>query len=304
MIRLQKIGTRFVAPPIFEAASLAQTKYLKDLIGDAYEHYIMKYDGSRMDSIRAEVENKKLKPLMFTYAYSDVFKTNIDVCKHLIQEFNQKLHNRVSIPELIDSFARLYVHTIVPYYVSNTWIDDIQKDRSEEIINRCRIYREMIDSVMEPFYKAVEHVAVPDTFIFYSGKYINLSWGEFLKKYNFEYTEEVSTGVREIKGNVAYKGNVKGIAKIILSPKDFHKLNEGDILVAPMTTPLYLPILHKAAGIVTDEGGVNSHAEISMLATAHTLRKPYISLAKIATINIKDGDLVEVDGDKGIVKII
>ncbi|MBP9701419.1 MAG: hypothetical protein KBD47_00365 [Candidatus Pacebacteria bacterium] len=300
MIRLQKMGTRYIAPPMFEAASLAQTKYLRDLIGDAYEHYIMKYDGERMDSIRAEEEHARLKPLMFAYAYSDAFKTNIDVCKDLIQQFKQKLHDKVSIPELVDSFARLYVHAVVPYYISNMWSADIQNDRSEEIINRCRIYRELVDTALEPFYKAVEHVPVPDTFIFHSGAYVPLSWDEFLKKNNFEYVEEVVEKVKEIKGNVAYKGNVKGIAKIILSPKDFHKLNEGDILVAPMTTPLYLPILHKAAGIVTDEGGVTSHAAI----IARELKKPCITGTKIATQCIRDGNVIYINTERNSIKLV
>lgn len=298
------MGTRYIAPPIFEAASLAQTKYLKDLIGDSYRHYIMKYDGERMDSIRSEEENERLKPLMFSYAYSDTFKYNIDICKDLIQQFKQKLEDKANIPELVDSFARLYIHAVVPYYISNIWSEDIEKDRSEEIINLCRIYRELVDEVLEPFYKAVEHVEMPNAFIFHSGAYVPLSWDEFLKKNNFEYIEEVVQKVKEIKGKVAYKGNVKGIAKIILSPKDFHKLNEGDILVAPMTTPLYLPILHKAAGIVTDEGGVTSHADIAMFAKLYILRKPFLTKTNVATKIIKDGDTIELDAEKGIIKII
>lgn len=103
-----------------------------------------------------------------------------------------------------------------------------------------------------------------------------------------------------IKGSIAYSGIVRGHAKIISSTKDFDKVNEGDILVASTTRPDYLPFMKKSGGFVTNEGGMLSHAAIM----ARELKKPCIIGTKIATKVLKDGDLVEVDAEKGVVTII
>jgi len=80
----------------------------------------------------------------------------------------------------------------------------------------------------------------------------------------------------------------------------FDKLKQGDILVTTMTTPDFLFIMKKAAGFITDEGGITCHAAI----VSRELKIPCIIGTKIATKVLKDGDLVEVDAKKGIVRII
>jgi len=123
--------------------------------------------------------------------------------------------------------------------------------------------------------------------------------GEESKKL-IEFFSEKIDAVSEFKGTVACKGNVKGAVKVIIDKNDFAKIEEGNILVTSMTTPDMVPILKKAAAFVTDEGGVTCHAAI----ISREMHKPCIIGTKIATKVLKDGDLVEVDADKGIVKII
>jgi phosphohistidine swiveling domain-containing protein len=77
-------------------------------------------------------------------------------------------------------------------------------------------------------------------------------------------------------------------------------VKEGDIIVAPMTTPIHIPAMQKSAGIITDEGGITCHAAI----VAREMKKPCIIGTKIATQVLKDGDLVEVDADNGVVRIL
>jgi len=102
-----------------------------------------------------------------------------------------------------------------------------------------------------------------------------------------------------IKGTPASPGLVKGKAKIVLIPqKDGGKIQQGDILVTSMTNIDFVPLMSKAAAIVTDEGGITCHAAI----VARELKKPCIIGTKIATKVFHDGDLVEVDANKGIVK--
>ena len=104
--------------------------------------------------------------------------------------------------------------------------------------------------------------------------------------------------IRELKGVPAQKGVARGQAKIILSYNDFKKFKEGDILVATNTMPEYMSILRKAGAIVTEIGGVTCHAAI----VARELKKPCVIGVNSATNIIKDGDLVEVDANKGIIR--
>ncbi len=67
-----------------------------------------------------------------------------------------------------------------------------------------------------------------------------------------------------------------------------------------MTTPEMVPVMKRAAAFVTDEGGITCHAAI----VSREMKKPCIIGTKIATKVLKDGDLVEVDANRGIVRIL
>lgn len=104
--------------------------------------------------------------------------------------------------------------------------------------------------------------------------------------------------VDEFKGAIASPGKMVGKVKKIFGSSDFYKFETGDILVTSMTTPEMVPVMRKAAAFVTDEGGVTCHAAI----ISREMKKPCVIGTKIATKVLKDGDLVEVDADKGIVR--
>jgi len=106
--------------------------------------------------------------------------------------------------------------------------------------------------------------------------------------------------IKIFTGQVACRGLVKGKVKIILTPKDISKFKRGDILVSPETTPDFMQALSKSSAVVTDMGGLTCHAAI----VARELNKPCIIGTKIATKVLKDGDYIEVDANKGIVKIL
>ena len=114
------------------------------------------------------------------------------------------------------------------------------------------------------------------------------------------FTEVIEAPTMAITGRSAFPGKTKGRVRIIKYKKDLDKIKKGDILVAPMTEPDFSPYLKKVAAIVTDEGGITSHAAI----VARELKKPCIIGTKNATKVLHDGDLVEVDAVKGIVKIL
>jgi len=106
---------------------------------------------------------------------------------------------------------------------------------------------------------------------------------------------------KEIKGVAVSQGVVKGKAKIILDfKKDVLKMKKGDILITDETDSTILPLILKAKAIITDTGGLLCHAAI----VSRELKIPCVVGTKIATQVLKDGDLVEVDANKGVVKIL
>ncbi len=133
--------------------------------------------------------------------------------------------------------------------------------------------------------------------LFINNKYSLLSGKEleeFEKREGLARVEKLSADVR---GTVAYKGKVTGVARVVLSLDQITKVKSGDVLVAVMTFPAYVPAMEKASAFVTDEGGILCHAAI----IAREMQKPCVIGTKTATKVLKDGDLVEVDAEKGIV---
>lgn len=112
--------------------------------------------------------------------------------------------------------------------------------------------------------------------------------------------KKTDTSTKQVKGMVAYAGTVRGPARILKDIKDVKKVCHGDIIICPMTWPSVIIALEKAAAFVTDEGGILCHAAI----LARELKKTCITGTKNATAIFDDGDMVEVDGETGIVRKI
>jgi len=124
----------------------------------------------------------------------------------------------------------------------------------------------------------------------------------FLKKhkdYDFVF-DKIDNNLKILKGSPAFKGIAIGKITILKNKSGISKFKKGRVLVSPMTTPVFLPAMKKSSAIITDEGGITCHAAI----VSRELRIPCIIGTKIATKVLKDGDLVKVDANKGIVRII
>ncbi len=102
-----------------------------------------------------------------------------------------------------------------------------------------------------------------------------------------------------VKGLPASPGVATGTARVIIDPHSLeaNEFHEGDILVTKMTDPDWVPLMKKAAAIVTDEGGMTSHAAI----VSRELGIPAVVGTKDATKVIKTGMTITVDGSRGIV---
>ena len=127
--------------------------------------------------------------------------------------------------------------------------------------------------------------------------YTGLAAKAFLAKEKFRKIA-IDKKVKEIKGLVAYSGEVTGKVVIIKKLADFKKDVRDKILVTPRTIIEYIPYLKKIKAIVTDIGGINSHAAIS----AREFKIPCIVDTKIASQVLRDGDLINVDAQQGIIR--
>jgi pyruvate, water dikinase len=100
-----------------------------------------------------------------------------------------------------------------------------------------------------------------------------------------------------VRGLGASPGLGSGPVKLVVDQADFGRVEKGDVLVTRMTTPDYVPLMMKTAAIVTDEGGMTSHAAI----VSRELGVPCVVGTSNATRVLKDGTTVTVDGSKGFV---
>ena len=108
-----------------------------------------------------------------------------------------------------------------------------------------------------------------------------------------------STAEGELVGTPASAGIVKGIARVIVDPRDA-KLAPGEILVAPSTDPGWTPLFLTASGLVMEMGGAMSHGAV----VAREYGIPAVVGVPLATEGIPDGALVEVDGESGKIRIL
>lgn len=107
-----------------------------------------------------------------------------------------------------------------------------------------------------------------------------------------------SSPVSDVRGQCASIGRAEGFVKIINNSSEIPKMRKGDILVSSMTRPELVPAMKKASAIVTDEGGITSHAAI----VSRELGIPCIIGTKVATKVFKDGDFVEVNANHGVIR--
>jgi phosphoenolpyruvate synthase/pyruvate phosphate dikinase len=171
----------------------------------------------------------------------------------------------------------MQAHFILPYEIEESLRSGFSPELKEVVARRaehCVYYGE----------KGLEIVAVGDECDAFEGT----------------IKEEAVLDISEFKGQVACVGKVTGTVKIVNEVADIAKVNEGDVLVSIATNPDVLPAMKKAIAFVTEQGGITSHAAI----VAREMNKPCVIGTKIATKVLKDGDLVEVDANKGIVRIL
>ena len=105
------------------------------------------------------------------------------------------------------------------------------------------------------------------------------------------------SSVKDINGLVVSKGRYKGRVRLVTDFDNLRNVKKGEVLVTHMTRPQFNGQIKDVGAIITNEGGILCHA--AMLAREYNI--PCIVGTKSATKVLKDGDLVEVDADRGVV---
>jgi pyruvate,water dikinase len=106
--------------------------------------------------------------------------------------------------------------------------------------------------------------------------------------------------IKTLTGVPAAKGKARGIARVLNNADELHRIQPGEVLVCESTSPNWTPAFAKIAACVCDGGGTLSHAAI----VGREYGVPTVTAVGLATMVIKDGDEVEVDGTAGVVTVL
>ncbi len=121
---------------------------------------------------------------------------------------------------------------------------------------------------------------------------------KYFSRLPIEKEEEVESS--EFIGTCACPGKARGKVRVINLPKDMEKMKQGDVMVSVSTTPDLVPAMKKASAIITDTGGITSHAAI----VSRELNIPCVVGVRNATKYLKEGWLIDVDANHGVVRVI
>lgn len=197
-----------------------------------------------------------------------------------------------SIVKVDDQVAPYFLRKICKYYkIPLKYWNYLTSDEVLEIVRKGRFLQKLRNSLDSKYPFC--------TILTLSGKTTILTKYK-TKKIIKIFEKQFKKDVNIIRGVVANKGFIKGVVKIVFKKGDLLQIKKDQILVTPMTKADFMPYLTKISAIITDEGGVTCHAAI----VSRELKIPCIISTKIATQVLKDGDLVEVDAVKGIIKKI
>ena len=116
----------------------------------------------------------------------------------------------------------------------------------------------------------------------------------------FDGTRVESTGPDEVRGTGASAGVVRGPARVILDQAGFGSVEPGDIIVCPSSNPSWVALFAIAGGLITNTGGVLSHAAV----VAREFALPAVVGTGDGTTRIANGRMVELDGSSGIVRLL
>ena len=314
---------------------------IKHHIGVEYVHGFFVHSHGQVDFYRSEREEKDFnRSVGEKCATDDRFLQEIQEELHsLTDEFSLFLaKNREITKENIDNFLTLHERHLA-YHLAVYWAAEHlstvpQTEKTKvvlAILNKARLYNEKILPDVEKWLEKQHDILLFTraellnyihtgekinerelserdifSYVFMSKDETHVSTAEAarekleesIQKYGTKHSFENAQGA--VRGVGINKGVYTGVVQKIELPKDFPSFKAGSVLVTRTTRPHYNHYLQTAGAIIADEGAFLSHTAV----LAREFNIPTIIGTKIATKVFKNGDVVEVDADIGVVKII
>lgn len=285
-----------------------------------YNYLIREYKWIKEYSYKEELLNKEMIDNDIDSLRNKEISLNIRSLKNRIRQNQNNLKNILdkiedknlrALAKLINEYINIKTDRIEVYKKLQSnfriFFENITKIIQEKCLDFKYEYAiSMTDKEIISFLTVNKDINLPILKKRFQQKFVSIYKNN---KLEFIYNKQLIDTIRnaylkvnniELKGLIVSKGKVKGRARVIKSKKEFIKFKQGEILVCNFTTPDYIPIMNKAIGIITDDGGITCHAAI----VSRELNKPCIVGTKSATRSFKTGDLLELDANQGIIKII
>ncbi|MBI2548716.1 hypothetical protein HYW21_05185 [Candidatus Woesearchaeota archaeon] len=265
-----------------------------------------------------------LRPEHFIEEFIKIAKQNNQLKRQLTralkQQRQQYAYNLERKKALLRRYnASAYLRNLIYTADLFTYVQDIRKQGvlrlnhflflfCDELARRCQISREEALYTVQPeikdilLKKKVNRVTLQERlqkcFIYFDKRGYKIIAGKKAEQIPSELFYDDYGIVNEIRGTGACIGEVTGIVRVVHNHEGIIAFKEGEILVTNNTTPEFVPALKKAKAVITEQGGITTHAAI----ISREFGIPCIVGTKIATKVLKDGDVVLVDATKGLVR--
>lgn len=298
-----------------ELLKLAKNKPALEELNKYIKKYCWLNYGHRGPALTIEALSQQLKKLSKDISGMKSLRASVDIRSQVSRQARYMKELRLTVAEkrlfmIARDFNGIKAYRtdlmFLTFYTLNQAVNELSRQLGVSVNDlHCLLPQEFlavlrnkkvpkVETLRQRFNKSVVHIKTFNKMEVYLG-----NKAEVFIRNNIPKVETVGDS-SIIKGFVASVGKVTGVVKIINNVGDIHKITKGDILVAAQTIPQYLPAMAKAAAFVTDIGGITSHAAI----VAREMKKPCVIGTKIASKVLHDGDIIEVDAEKGEVRKI
>lgn len=254
-------------------------------------------------------------------------KNKEEIMSETNAKFDQLEANRKGTKEFLGKYKinkkdQQIVAVLKEYIYTSMWADELYhrvpylaRPMLKEISRRLGVsYKQVIHMTADEILESLVANRVPGKLLgkvnerakefsfLYDNRKVRLLSGKELKKFTEKILrgEKLPENIKELKGQSAFPGEVEGTVQVIRKMDDIKNFKRGRILVSASTAPVHVPAMERASAIITDEGGLLSHAAI----VSREFKKPCVVGTKIATKLLKSGDVVKANANNGLVKII
>ncbi len=187
-----------------------------------------------------------------------------------------------------------FSHEDVPRSALEVLSDAVSRIKVEDKVKQDQIIEELDVQFYNNYLEGYFEITVPE------GRGVtfndhNILLGRLYANSDFHLNNSKS---EELKGRMAYKGVTRGVARIVsLDNYANTEFNDGDILVAKCTYPSFVPLMQRAGAIVTEAGGILSHAAIIV----REMQVPCVVGVENLLNQVKADEVIMVDADNGII---